>query len=114
MSTNPTSVSESDMRRWGNYRSMSFDDAYKATSWKQGNIDEFIEASMEDLAKGSGFMCILHRIIGASVDINPQLTRAVCKMTMTITCRFTFNKIEMDNEADYRFFFSLLEERDRR
>jgi hypothetical protein len=102
------------MRRWGNYRSMSFDDAYKATSWKQGNIDEFIEASMEDLAKGSGFMCILHRIIGASVDINPQLTRAVCKMTMTITCRFTFNKIEMDNEADYRFFFSLLEERDRR
>jgi hypothetical protein len=56
---------------------MSFDDAYKATSWKQGNIDEFIEASMEDLAKGSGFMCILHRIIGASVDINPQLTRCL-------------------------------------
>lgn len=68
---------------------MFFDDAYIATSWKQGNIDVFIEASREGFAKGSSFMYILHRIIGSSVDINPELTRAVCKMKITITCRFT-------------------------
>ena len=31
-------------------------------------------------------------------------------MKVTITCRFTFSGIEMDNEADCRFFF-LLEKR---
>ncbi|KAF3031252.1 hypothetical protein E8E11_000158 [Didymella keratinophila] len=100
-----------DAAEWENYRSMFFDDAYIATSWKQGNIDDFIEASKEGFAKGSSFMYILHRIIGSSVDVN--LTRAVCKMKITITCRFTFDKIEMDNEADCRFFF-LLEKREGR
>ena len=28
-------------------------------------------------------------------------------MKVTITCRFTFDGIEMDNEADCRFFFML-------
>ncbi|XPS72907.1 hypothetical protein M3J09_005064 [Ascochyta lentis] len=45
-----------DAAEWSNYRSMFFDDAYIATSWNQGNIDEFIEASKEGFAKGSSFM----------------------------------------------------------
>ena len=89
---------------------MFFDDAYIATSWKQGKINEFIQASKDGFAKGSSFMYILHRIIGSSVETNPELTRAVCKQKITITCRFTFDGIEMDNEADCRFFF-LLEKR---
>ncbi|KAJ6133745.1 hypothetical protein N7523_000067 [Penicillium sp. IBT 18751x] len=96
-----------DAAEWQNYRSMFFDDAYIATSWKQGNIDEFIQASKDGFAKGSSFMYILHRIIGSSVETNPELTRAVCKMKITITCRFTFDGVEMDNEADCRFFFML-------
>jgi len=96
-----------DAAEWENYRSMFFDDAYIATSWKQGNIDEFIKASKEAFAKGSSFMYILHRIIGSAVQLNPECTRAVCKMKITITCRFTFDGIEMDNEADCRFFFML-------
>lgn len=31
-------------------------------------------------------------------------------MKVTVTCRFTFDSIEIDNEADCRFFF-LLEKR---
>lgn len=94
-----------DAAEWQNYRSMFHDDAYIATSWKQGPIDEFIEASKEGFAKGSSFMYILHRIIGQTVDV--QGDRAVSKMKVTITCRFTFDGIEMDNEADCRFFFML-------
>lgn len=41
------------------------------------------------------------------------MTRAVCKQNITITCRFTFDGAEMDNEADCRFFF-LLEKREGR
>lgn len=98
-----------DAAEWQNYRSMFHDDAYIATSWKQGPIDEFIEASKAGFAKGSSFMYILHRIIGQTVDV--QGDRAVSKMKVTITCRFTFDGIEMDNEADCRFFF-MLEKRD--
>jgi hypothetical protein len=47
------------------------------------------------------------------VETNPALTRAVCKQKITITCRFTFDGAEMDNEADCRFFF-LLEKREGR
>ncbi|GKZ19523.1 hypothetical protein AbraIFM66951_011873 [Aspergillus brasiliensis] len=99
-----------DAAEWQNYRSMFFDDAYIATSWKQGNIDEFIKASKDGFAEGSTFMYIMHRICGSSVEVNPELTRAVCKMKITITCRFTFDGVEMDNESDCRFFF-LLEKR---
>lgn len=99
--------------RWEHYRSMFFDDAYIATSWKQGNIDEFIQASKDGFSKGSSFMYIFHRIIRSSVEIDPDMKRAVCKMKITITCRFTFDGIEMDNEADCRFFF-LLEKRGER
>ncbi|KAB8075801.1 hypothetical protein BDV29DRAFT_171311 [Aspergillus leporis] len=53
---------------------------------------------------------ITHRICGSSDEINYELTRAVCKMKITITCRFTFDDIEMDKESDCRFFF-LLEKR---
>ncbi|KAG9582617.1 hypothetical protein KCU77_g13086, partial [Aureobasidium melanogenum] len=102
-----------DAAEWENYRSMFFDDAYIATSWKQGNIDEFIEASKAGFEKGSKFMYILHRIIGSQVDMNTALTRAVCKMKITITCRFTFDEIEMDNDADCRFFFFLEKRRNR-
>ncbi|KAI9804619.1 MAG: hypothetical protein M1833_006693 [Piccolia ochrophora] len=97
-----------DAAEWRNYRSMFHDDAYIATSWKQGPIDEFVEASKEGFEKGSDFMYILHRIIGQTVDV--QGNRAVSKMKVTITCRFTFDGVEMDNEADCRFFF-LLEKR---
>jgi len=92
---------------------MFFDDAYIATSWHQGNIDDFIQASKDGFAKGSQFMYILHRIIGSSVETNPRMMRAVCKQKITITCRFTFDGAEMDNEADCRFFF-LLEKREGR
>ncbi|MCJ1253217.1 hypothetical protein MMC24_001028 [Lignoscripta atroalba] len=97
-----------DAAEWKNYRSMFHDDAYIATSWKQGPIDEFIKASIEGFEKGSSFMYILHRIIGQTVDV--QGNRAVSKMKVTITSRFTFDGIEIDNEADCRFFF-LLEKR---
>lgn len=53
-------------------------------------------------------MYILHRIIGQTVDV--QGIRAVSKMKVTITCRFTFGGVEVDNEADCRFF--LLEKRE--
>ena len=36
-----------DAAEWRNYRSMFHDDAYIATSWKQGPIDSFIKASVE-------------------------------------------------------------------
>ena len=86
---------------------MFHDDAYIATSWHQGPIDDFIEASKEGFKKqNEGFLYILHRIIGQTVDI--QGDRAVSKMKVTITCRLTFEHgIEMDNEADCRFFFML-------
>lgn len=92
---------------------MFFDDAYIAASWRQCNIDEFIKASKAGFAAGSRWMHIMHRITGSTVEINPQLTRSVCKMKHTITCRFTFDGIEMDNEADCRFFY-LLEKRGNR
>lgn len=94
-----------DAGEWQNYRSMFHDDAYIATSWNQGPIDEFIEASKAGFEKGSSFMYIMHRIIGQTVDV--QGDRAVSKMKVTITCRFTFDGIEVDNEADCRFFFML-------
>jgi hypothetical protein len=89
---------------------MFHDDAYIATSWHQGGIDDFIEASKKGFAmQDQGFMYILHRIIGQTVDV--QGDRAVSKMKVTITCRYNFeDDIEMDNEADCRFFF-LLEKR---
>ncbi|KAK4553687.1 hypothetical protein LTR86_009185 [Recurvomyces mirabilis] len=100
-----------DAAEWQNYRSMFHDDAYIATSWHQGGIDDFIAASKKGFAmQDQGFMYILHRIIGQSIDV--QGNRAVSKMKVTITCRYNFpNGIEMDNEADCRFFF-LLEKRE--
>lgn len=92
---------------------MFFDDAYIGTSWHQGNIDDFIQASKDSFAKGTQIMYILHRIIGSPVEINPAMTRAVCKQKIIITCRFTFDGAKMANEADCRFFF-LVEKRDRR
>lgn len=100
-----------DAAEWENYRSMFHDDAYIATSWAQGPIDEFIEGSKEGFAKQKDFFYILHRMIGQTVDV--QGNRAVSKMKVTITCRITLDGIEMDNEADCRFFF-LLEKRDGR
>ncbi|MCJ1309792.1 hypothetical protein MMC25_003453 [Agyrium rufum] len=95
-----------DAAEWEKYRSMFHPDAYIATSWKQGPIEDFITASKEGFSAGSEFMYILHRIIGQTVDL--QGDRAVSKMKVTITCRFTFeNGVEMDNEADCRFFFML-------
>ncbi|KAG9679448.1 hypothetical protein KCU99_g1512, partial [Aureobasidium melanogenum] len=72
-----------------------------------GQYRRIIEASKAGFEKGSKFMYILHRIMGSQVDMNPDLTRAVCKMKIPITCRFTFDDIEMDNDADCRFFFFL-------
>ncbi|KAH6975699.1 hypothetical protein EDB80DRAFT_308580 [Ilyonectria destructans] len=102
-----------DAAEWAEYRSMFFDDAYIVTSWKQGSIDQFIAASVSGEAKGHSFMYILHRINGHSVDLNPGLVRAGCKMKATITARFTFDGIEMDLDADCRFYY-FLEKRDGR
>lgn len=92
---------------------MFFDDAYITTSWIEAPIDEFIQASKDGFAAGTSFMYIAHRVCGSSVETNTALTRAVCRVKTTITCRFTFDGIEMDNEADCRFFF-LLEKREAR
>ena len=46
----------------------------------------------------------------ASYDAKTPIAKyplQVSKMKVTITCRFTFDGIEMDNEADCRFFFML-------
>lgn len=94
-----------DAGEWENYRSMFHADAYIATSWHQGPIDDFIAASKAGFEKGSSFMYIMHRILGQTVDVQGE--RAVSKMKVTITCRFTFDGIEMDCEADCRFFFML-------
>ncbi|KAI9710293.1 MAG: hypothetical protein M1820_002787 [Bogoriella megaspora] len=95
---------------WENFRSMFHDDAYIATSWNQGPIDEFIEASKDAFAKqNEGMFYILHRVTGQTVDV--QGNRAFSKMKVTITCRATIDGKEMDNEADCRFFF-LLEKRE--
>ena len=88
---------------------MFHDDAYIATSWSQGPIDDFVASSKEAFAKQKeGMFYILHRVTGQTVDV--QGNRAVSKMKTTITCRVTIDDIEMDNEADCRFFF-LLEKR---
>lgn len=89
------------------------DDAFIVTSWKQGTIDEFIAASSDGFDKGHSFMYILHRINGHSVDLDPELRRAGCKMKATITARFTFDGIEMDLDTDCRFYY-FLEKRDNR
>lgn len=97
-----------DAAEWKNYRSMFHDNAYITTSWTQATIDDFIESSKEGFKHQKDFIYILHRMIGQTVDV--QGNRAVSKMKVTITCRMTVDGIEMDNEADCRFFF-LLEKR---
>ena len=85
------------------------DEAYITTSWSQGRIDDFIEANKKAFAaQKDGMFYTLHRITGHTVDL--QGNRAVSKMKVTITCRVTIENIEMDNEADCRFF-SMLEKR---
>lgn len=87
-----------DAAEWQNYRSMFHDDAYIATSWSQGPVNQFIESSKEAFSKQKdGMIYILHRIIGQTVDV--QGNRAVSKMKVTITCRIEIDGIEMDNEA---------------
>ena len=101
-----------DAAEWHKFRGLFHSDAYIATSWFQGPIDAFIEASKDAFAaQKEGMFYILHRITGHTVDL--QGSRAVSKLKVTITCRITINGIEMDNEADCRFFF-LLEKRDGR
>ncbi|KAK0939162.1 hypothetical protein LTR29_009272 [Friedmanniomyces endolithicus] len=72
---------------WTNYRSMFHNDAYIAISWHQGGIDDFIEASKKGFAmQDEGFMYILHRTIGQTVDV--QGVRALSKTKVTITGRY--------------------------
>lgn len=100
-----------DAAEWENYSSMFHPDAYITTSWTQGRISDFIESSKEGFEKqapNGPFPYILHRICGQTVDI--QGDRAISKMKVTIACRILIDGIEMDNEADTRFFF-LLEKR---
>ena len=88
---------------------MFHDDAYIATSWAQGRVDDFIESSKEAFAaQKDGMFYILHRVTGQTVDL--QGARAVSKMKVTITCRVNMGGKEMDNEADCRFFLSVGEE----
>lgn len=97
-----------DAAEWSNYRNVFHDDAYIATSWSQGPIDTFIEESKHGFANQKDFFYILHRITGQTVDV--QGNEAVSKMKVTVACRITIDGIEMDNEADCRFF-SLPEKR---
>ena len=54
-----------DAAEWENYRSMFHDDAYIATSWSQGKIDDFIASSKVAFAKQKeGMFYILHRVTG--------------------------------------------------
>lgn len=54
-----------DAAEWENYRSMFHDDAYIATSWSQGRIDDFIASSKDAFAKQKeGMFYILHRVTG--------------------------------------------------
>jgi|SRR5687767_10146546 hypothetical protein len=92
---------------------LAVDDAYIVTSWKQGTIDEFIAASSDGFDKGHDFMYAQHRINGHSVDLNPDINRAGCKMKVTITARFTFDDIEMDLDTDCRFYYFLEKRNDR-
>jgi len=50
-------------------------------------------------------MYILYRIIGQTVDV--QEDQSVGKMKVTIPCRFTIDGVEVDNQADCRFFYML-------
>jgi hypothetical protein len=99
-----------DAAEWENYSSMFHSNAYITTSWTQGNLSHFIASSKEGFAKQTPhgpFPYILHRIQGQSVDL--QGDRAISKMKVTITCRISLTDppIEVDNEADTRFFFFL-------
>ena len=97
-----------DAAEWQNYSSMFHPGAYITTSWTQGRLDDFIASSKEGFEKQtphSPFPYILHRICGQTVDV--QGDRAISKMKVTITCRIMLDGIEMDNEADTRFFFFL-------
>jgi hypothetical protein len=97
-----------DAAEWQNYSSMFHPGAYITTSWTQGRLDDFIASSKEGFEKQTPhgpFPYILHRICGQTVDI--QGDRAISKMKVTITCRIMLDDVEMDNEADTRFFFFL-------
>jgi hypothetical protein len=100
-----------DAAEWSNYASMFHPSAFITTSWTQGRLKDFIESSKEGFEKQAPhgpFPYILHRICGQTVDL--QGDRAISKMKVTIACRILIDGIEMDNEADTRFFFFLSKE----
>ncbi|OOF99855.1 hypothetical protein ASPCADRAFT_402521 [Aspergillus carbonarius ITEM 5010] len=86
---------------------MFFSDAYINTTWHTGPLATFLQASKDAFARGPEFMYILHRMLGCAVETNEELIRAVCKMKVTITVRFHIDGVEMDVDADCRFFFFL-------
>ena len=97
-----------DAAEWENYAAMFHPTAYITTSWTQGPLSHFIAASkkgFEQQAPHGPFPYILHRVNGQVVEVAGQ--RAVSKMKVTITCRILMDGVEMDNEAECRFFFLL-------
>ncbi|KAF2245388.1 hypothetical protein BU26DRAFT_607648 [Trematosphaeria pertusa] len=95
-----------DTAEWENYASMFQPEAIIEISWIQCRIGDFIEKSKEGFAKQTPhgpFPYILHRINGQTIDL--QRTRAVSKMKVTIESRLNIDEVEVDNEADCRFFF---------
>ena len=97
-----------DAAEWKNYAAMFHPWAYITTSWTQGPLSHFIASSkqgFEQQAPHGPFPYILHRVNGQAVDV--QGDRAVSKMKVTITCRILMDGVEMDNEAECRFFFLL-------
>ncbi|KAL1862056.1 accessory factor associated with RNA polymerase II [Paecilomyces lecythidis] len=113
-----------DASEWRNFRDLFADKgAFVFTTWSGGlPIDDFIEVSKKGRAAGD---FIMHRENGTLVDLNPVTNRAVGKMKVTITQRFSvpnpsssnINGINGDNtnteantttfdvECDCRFIF---------
>ncbi|KAJ9201387.1 hypothetical protein DTO164E3_3694 [Paecilomyces variotii] len=104
-----------DASEWKNFRDLFADKgAFIFTTWSGGLlIDDFIDVSKKGRAAGD---FIMHRENGTLVDLNPVTNRAIGKMKVTITQRFTVpdhsspspssnNTITFDVECDCRFIF---------
>ncbi|OJD21841.1 hypothetical protein ACJ73_06815, partial [Blastomyces percursus] len=73
-------------------------DAYVYTTWT-GRVHylDVIKASPDGMDAGA---FIMHRVHGCTTDINPTATRAVTKMKVTITQRFTINSRNDDGSGN--------------
>ncbi|KAK1065811.1 hypothetical protein LTR74_007692 [Friedmanniomyces endolithicus] len=87
-------------------------DAYIATSWHQAGIADFIEASKGFAMQGEGFIYILHRIIGQTVDVQGVVERGGFEMDNEANCRFSF-VLEKRKGKRGVVFYTLLFDKDK-